>query len=87
MIKNTFAAAGGFFLLFLIFNVLDQAERTLLAWAEYQQWVADACHARQPGERAVSEIRNGKLECEIRANVGYGRAPTVVSAATLEVPR
>ena len=88
MIRHFLAAAGGIFVLFLVFATLDQGEKTILAWAQYRAFVADACEPTHPGQLAISRISaDGKLNCQIQENVGYGRAPAVVSDAVLEVPR
>lgn len=54
----------------------------------HMRFVRESCVAQRPNEAALSKIGpGGKIECAIFTNYGYGRAPVLLSAATVEAPR
>lgn len=64
----------------------DEQIRLQKDLADYRRWVADSCIPAQRGESAVAIVDGKRLHCTIYGNTGYGMAPTVVSAAVMEMP-
>jgi hypothetical protein len=70
----------------LLQGLLDYRDRTFAANAAYRKWVSEVCLPISRDEKAVARIEDGRLHCEIIENAGYGRAPAIASAATMEIP-
>jgi hypothetical protein len=71
--------------LLAVYGLVDIIERTTEDRLSYRAWVADAC-TPNPGETAIATHDGSKLRCTIYSHTGYGLAPTVLSAAVMEVP-
>lgn len=84
--KQTFTALLAVIALLLIHGGLDKYQRVLDDRIAYAQWVDDACLPWHEGQRAIARVADGKLDCTLYDNVGYGRAVITVSAATMEIP-
>lgn len=69
-----------------IYGALDILERTNEDRLAYRRWVADSCIPTRAGESAVAVSDGKRLRCTIYSKTGYGMAPTVVSAAVMDMP-
>jgi hypothetical protein len=87
MLKNFLSGFGAVFAFFLVIGLLDKVETTFTAYNEYRAWVATSCLPTRADEAAIARLGdNGKVDCTVFSNYGYGRAPSVIHAASFELP-